>query len=42
MPAISGILSHLCGSGTADIYYDKRKLPFLQAYSHKNFIQIPV
>ncbi len=42
VPAIYGIVSHLCGSGTTAIYYDKRKLPVLQADSHKNFIKSPV
>ena len=38
VPAIYGIMSHSCDSGTTDIYYDKRKLPVLQADSYKNFI----
>ena len=38
VPAVYGIISHSCDSGTTDIYYDKRKLPVLQADSYKNFI----
>jgi len=36
--AIYGILSHSY-VGTTDIYYDKRKLPILQADPYKNFIK---
>ena len=36
VPAVYGIMSHSCDSGTTDIYYDKRKLPVLQADSYKN------
>lgn len=39
VPAISGIMSHLQGPGTTDIYYDKRKFPVLQANSYKIFIK---